>query len=956
MTDALGSAAGSGGARASGLRAIAADNISGVAATGDNAKVDARRIELHRPSTAPDIHSRMNNLPKPPTRLFVGRERELVQLQAVMSAGHGVISQAVHGLGGVGKTELALQYAHRYKERYSVRWWVTAEDLTAIEDGLAGLTARVNAELALVMTAAEAAEWAVGWLQNHSGWLLVLDNVEQRADVEPLLARVDNGHVLITTRRDVDWESIVDGCLRLETLDRASAVRLLIERGEQSDQLTAAVLADELGNLPLALQQAAAYLRQSQLQVASYLDRLRDQPTELLDTIAEGDRAERAVAQVWLVSLERLHRDQPTAIELLRVLSCYASDDVPRGVLVGHGDTPGSIDRSLAVLASYSLVTLTPETVSTHRLVQTVVRGHAQALASRDALAEPNCQQEPSWKQSVGQALSLLHQAVPRGNPADDVETWPRWSVLAPHVEALARHIPEGTRDLIFAQLLGQLGFFFYTQANHQKAVQSERRALEITEAALPAEHLDIALRLDNLAGTLVDLGQAAEALPLRRRALEITEAALPPDDPYIAIRLGNLAYALVDLGQAAEALPLQQRALEINEAALPPGHPELATVLDNLAYTLVDLGQAAEALPLQQRALEISEAALPAGHPDVALRLDNLAHTLSLMGHEAEGLPLRRRALEITEAALPAGHPGIAIRLDNLASTLAALGQAAEALPLQQRALEISEEALPVGHPKLATRLNNLATTLARLGQAREVLSLQQRALKISEAALPASHPDIALRLGNLAYTLVKLGRLEEALTLQQRALKISEAALPASHPDIASRLEGLAYTQNLLGRPEEALTLQQRALKISEAALPASHPDIASRLGGLGIILGRLGRLEEALTLQQQALEISKAAFPAGHPDIATRLSNLAVIQCQLGRLKDALPLQRRALEISEAALPAGHPDIAARLSGLGFILSELGRPEEALQHRALEISEAASPAGEAQGAQQP
>ncbi|MFI7660396.1 FxSxx-COOH system tetratricopeptide repeat protein, partial [Micromonospora parva] len=651
-------AAGPGGVSAGGGRSVAAGEISGFAITGNDAKVDARRIELHRASTAPDTGIRLHNLPKPPTRLFVGRQEEFAALEAVMSAGTGVICQAVHGLGGVGKTELALQYAHRWRDRYPVRWWVTADSPAAIENGLAALTARMNPDLVLTATAAEAAGWAVGWLQNQSGWLLVLDNVEQRSDVEPLLAQLDTGHLLITTRRDVNWETLADGCLRLGMLDRESAVRLLLERGEQQDLLAAAVLADELGHLPLALQQAAGYLRQTRLPVSVYLDRLRAQPAEVLNTIAEGDQAERAVAQVWLLTLDRLREVRPAAIDLLRILSCYASDEVPRSILAGYADQTGAVDQALSALASYNLVTLTQTTVSTHRLLQTVVRSQAQIQVEADYRDERSDLPESSWQQAIDQALALLDQACPSGNLQEDVDIWPQWRVFAPHVEAFAQHIPEDTAHLTFAYLLGQLGSYHYTQARYHQALQADKRALEISEAALPAGHPTIATRLDNLAHTLGDLGQAQEALPLQRRALEITEAALPAGHPDIATRLNNLAHTLGELGRAQEALPLRRRALEITEAALPAGHPTIALRLDNLAHTLGELGRAQEALPLQRRALEITEAALPAGHPDIALRLDNLASTLGELGQAQEALPLQRRALEITEAALPAGHP----------------------------------------------------------------------------------------------------------------------------------------------------------------------------------------------------------------------------------------------------------------------------------------------------------
>ncbi|MFG1872442.1 FxSxx-COOH system tetratricopeptide repeat protein [Micromonospora arborensis] len=622
----------------------------------------------------------------------MGRGDASAQLDDLMLTGPGIFCQTVHGLGGVGKTELALQYAHRWRHRYPVRWWVTADTPAAVESGLAALTARLYPELALTATTGEAAAWAIGWLQNQARWLLVLDNVERRSDVEPLLAQLDNGHVLITTRRDVGWESIVDRCMRLGILDRECAVQLLLERAEQSDQSTAAVLAEELGYLPLALQQAAGYLRRTHVRMSSYLDRLRGQPATVLQVAVEGDQTERAVAQVWLVTLDRLSNEQPVAVDLLRILSCYAPDDVPRDMLSGYADEVGVVDDGLSALASYNLVTLTETTVSTHRLLQATVRSDMQGHFDTDSSEIDDGRQESTWRRVLDRALALLDRARPSHNLSVTVDSWPQWRALAPHVESLARHIPGRSEQRSFVYLLGQLGFYYYTQAKYSQAIALERRALEIGETVLPAGHPDLALLLNNLAGTLAALAEPEEALPLQRRALKISEAALPAGHPAIAMCLNYLAHTLGDLGRAEEALPLQWRALEISEAALPAGHPDIALRLNNLGSTLGVLGRAEEALPLQWRALEISEAALPAGHPYIALRLNNLAHTLGVLGRAEEALPLQRRALEISEAALPAGHPYIALRLNSLAHTLAVLGRAQEALPLQRRLVQLRQ------------------------------------------------------------------------------------------------------------------------------------------------------------------------------------------------------------------------------------------------------------------------
>jgi tetratricopeptide (TPR) repeat protein len=341
-------------------------------------------------------------------------------------------------------------------------------------------------------------------------------------DVEGLLGQLDSGHVLITTRRDIGWDRLVDTCLRLDMLDREPAVQMLVGGEDDPDLLSAAVLADQLGYLPLALQQAASYIRQTRTPVASYLERLRAQPERVLALIAEGDRAERAVAQVWLETLSRLRADRPAAIEMLRLLSCFAPDDVPRSLLVDDSADVVELEQALAVLASYSLITLTGATVGMHRLLQTVVREQARREdPPSDDAAAPR-----TWTQTLNRAVSALTDAAPEENLSDAVHTWPQWTLLAPHIDALAEHIQGESANLDFADLAGQLAFFHSTQARYEAAEELDRRVLAISEAALPDGHADIATRLDNLASTLGALGRPVEALPLQERAASIRESA----------------------------------------------------------------------------------------------------------------------------------------------------------------------------------------------------------------------------------------------------------------------------------------------------------------------------------------------------------------------------------------------------------------------------------------------
>jgi hypothetical protein len=227
-----------------------------------------------------------------------------------------VVTQAVYGLGGVGKSELALQYAGAHRDDYGLVWWITAANTGQMETGLAGLAGRLCPVVAVAGTTSDAVGWAIGWLQSHDGWLLILDNVEETDDVEPLLGQLGGGHVIVTSRRDADWGRLADP-LRLDVLaPDAAAQMLMLRTGEHdaADEQSAAQIAAELGFLPLALDQAAAYIVQQRISPAAYLDSLRRNPARMH---AAGTSAQRTITRLWDLHITAIRDQNPAAPRLL---------------------------------------------------------------------------------------------------------------------------------------------------------------------------------------------------------------------------------------------------------------------------------------------------------------------------------------------------------------------------------------------------------------------------------------------------------------------------------------------------------------------------------------------------------------------------------------------------------------------------------------------------------------
>ena len=703
------------GQSASGDRSVAAHTISGTVATGDNT-----RIVTLEPGTIPApgqvaITAPIDNLPRPPATVFKGRDTALNVLGRALAADDSVVvAQAVYGLGGVGKSELALNHAHAHRGDYQLVWWVTAADSEQVEAGLAALAGRLCPAVALAGSTQDAAGWALGWLQGHGRWLLILDNVEDPADVEGLLGQLRCGHIVLTTRRDVDWQCVATP-IRLDILSPKPAAQIITARTGHTggqDLADAAAVAAELGFLPLALDQAAAYMVQARIRPGQYLGKLQRHPARMY--AAAAGQAQQTIARLWDITLAAIGGRDPGAIRLLQIMACYAPDDIPRALFGGHDDTC-QVDEQLGLLAAYSMITLTADIVSIHRLAQAVTL----ALPSAPGPGPADI------------ALEWLDGAIP-SDPDRNVTGWPLLRALISHADALTTRYPDGRQPLRLGRVHGEFALFYKSQGDYQRALGLRESALRIHQAHLEPGHPDMAIALGNLAVSYRDLGRAADALPLEQRALQITETALGPDHPNLAIALGNLAATYHSLGRAADTLPLFERALRITETTMGPDHPDAAIRLGNLAVTYGDLGRAADALPLEQRALQITETALGPDHPDVATRLGNLARSYSALDRAADALPLEQRALQITETALGPDHPRVATRLGNLAVTYKDLGRAAHALPLEQRALQITETALGPDHPRVAIALGNLAATYHSLGRAADALPLEQRALQI--------------------------------------------------------------------------------------------------------------------------------------------------------------------------------------------------------------------------------
>ncbi len=845
------------------------------------------------------------NLPHLRNPYFTGRVELLQSLRDALTTGKAAaLTQALHGLGGVGKTQLAVEYAYRFAENYDLVWWLRAEEPNTLAGDYAALAHALNlpekdaAEQSIAIAAVKRS------LDQRKNWLLIFDNAIDLETVRRYVPQAGLGHVLITSR-SAHWQGAATA-LPVKTFGRAEAIDFLCRRTNESATPAANALAEALGDLPLALEQAAAYCNAAQKTLAEYLALFRTQQSKLLARGRPATDYAHTVATTWELAFQQVQTQNPTAgsasvigaersadilsagkdacatsnaTALLHLCAFLSPEEIPRkslwqGVQQAQAETPAlaalidelAFDEAIIALRQYSLLEATPEALSLHRLVQAV---------TRDRLAK---KEKPLW---VEAAVRVLAEVFPSGNDPVDVHSWPVCGQWLRHSLLAAEFAQEQNVAMEnVSLLLNQAGIYLYARAQYQEAEPLYRRSLAIREEKLGSNHPDVAQSLNNLAGLLQSQGKYAEAEPLYRRSLAIWEEKLGADHPQVATSLNNLAALLRTQGKYAEAEPLYRRSLAIREEKLGSNHPQVATSLNNLAGLLESQGKYAEAEPLYRRSLAIHEETLGQDHPQVATSLNNLAALLESQGKYEKAEPLYRRSLAIVEKQLGEDHPHIATSLNNLALLLKSQGKYAEAEPLYRRSLAIREEKLGSNHPDVAQSLNNLALLLQSQGKHAEAEPLYRHSLAIREEKLGSNHPDVAQSLNNLAALLQSQGKYEKAEPLFRRSLAIDEKAYGPDHPDVATDLNNLAELLRAQGKSAEAEPLYRHSLAIWEEKLGSNHPDVASSLNNLAALLESQGKHAEAEPLYRRAVEILEKSLGPDHPNTQTVRENYALL----------------------------------------------------------------------------
>jgi tetratricopeptide (TPR) repeat protein len=874
-------------------------------------------VVLEQPAF-PVSFPRIWNVP-PRNRFFTDREEILAQLHTAFKSktmGVHILSQAISGLGGIGKTQLAIEYAYRYRDEYQAVLWLFAESRDMLVQGCYNLVRALDLPQKDVQDQEEIIGAVREWLQDHVDWLLILDNADDTSLVRAFLPSGASGHVLMTTRAQAVGR-IAQGIFVEKMTPEEGALFLLRRAGllgqeellkaEDIQWQDAIRIAEVMDGLPLALDQAGSYIEETECRLAGYLSLYKKHRKRLLERRGEPifDHP-KPVATTWNLSFEQVQRDNPAAADLLRLCAFLAADDIPEELVIQGtadvssplnvlADDPLAINEVIAELRCYSLLRRDSQnkTLSIHRLVQAVLR---------DMLSE---EERRIWAECAARAVNAVFPEV-------KFETWAQCQRYLPHVRVCIASITQW--HMVFpevASLHHRAGLYLQERAQYTDAEQLFQEALTIYEQVVEAENVSIVRVLNDLANLSVTMGKYPEAEQYYLRSMAIIEHSRGVEHADLIDTLNKLAELYIRQGRYYNASTMAQRALALAEQVLEAEHPDIATSLANLAEAYRELAEYRRAEAFSQRALAIREKVLGSTHHSTGSSLNSLALLYHGQGKYEKAEPLLLRAQAIAEELLGPMHPDTATSLNNLALLYKAQGRYEEAEPLYRQTLSIREQVLGAMHPGTATSLNNLASLYQDQGKYEEAEVLYQRALAIDEQVLGVMHPGTATSLNNLALLYQDQGKYADAEPLYRQTLSIREQVLGVMHPATATSLNNLASLYQDQGKYADAEPLYQRALAIDEQILGSEHPDTATDLNNLALLYQDQGKYADAEPLYQRALAIDERVLGSEHPGTATDLNNLASLYHAQGKYADAEPLYRRALVIDEQVLGLEHPN---------------------------------------------
>lgn len=813
------------------------------------------------PGTVPRI---WNAPPRNPG--FTGRSLVLERMRDQLGGGMAVVlpqPQTLYGLGGVGKTQVALEYVHRFMADYDLVWWISSEQTDDVIAGLAELAVRLGAQGGDDMAAAS--KEAVDLLRRgvpSDRWLLVFDNADDPERLRRYFPQGGSGHILVTSRNQA-WSQHGDA-LPVDVFLREESVEHLQRRAPGLSERDAAQVATAVGDLPLAVEQAAAWIAETATPIDTYLEQLARQAPEVL-ALNQPAGYPQPVAATWNISIERLEERSPAAVRLLQLCAFFAPEPISANLLYSKEmiealkPYDASLQEKLVLgrvireIGRFALakVDQVSNSIQVHRLVQAVIR----AQLSEEEQAE---------------ARHVVHRILAGARPddtepIDNPDTWPRFAAIWPHLgPSDARNCRDhetrrllidrvrylwkrgdirtaatlgdelrqawlemlGERDIQYLYLCFHLSNILRTRGRYVEAKELDEITLRTQREVLGPEHPHTYMTTSSLAIDLGLLGDYGRAIELATEAHDGFNQIFHERHARTLAAANNLALNLRSVGQYARAREIDQDCYDLRSEVLGQEHPHSLSSALNLARDLREVGRYEDSVGLLSRTYESLKATLGRTYPTTLSAAKSLAVSLRRAGQleDARRLTVATRARY--RAKYTAANPeSLACDL-NMAADLFAAGEAAEARTTAQEVVDQYMKVPGERHPYTLAAQNNLGVYLSGSDAPEEAERLLKRVVALMRETFGREHPNTLFCVMNLANATADTGRLEIVLETERTVAGQLREVLGAHHPETLAMTSNLAVTLDSLGRPDEARRLRAETGDELARQLGDEHP----------------------------------------------------------------------------------------------------------------------------------